>query len=75
MEKITAIQEQAILDAHNQPGEIFNLNFSQIKTRLEILEKGGFSPAEIRTLMENGICGKVEAAMLEKNKDMPNNMY
>ncbi|MEI6671925.1 MAG: hypothetical protein WCL02_00750 [bacterium] len=58
MEKITAVQEQAILDAHNQPGEIYNLNFSQIKTRLEILKNAGFDGEQIRTLMENGICGK-----------------
>lgn len=55
---ILPIQEQAILDAHNQPGEINNLDFSQIRARLEILQKAGFTSEQIRILMENGICGK-----------------
>ncbi len=55
---ITAIQEQAILEAHNQPWEIYNLDFSQIRVRFDILQKAGFSNEQIRILMENGICGK-----------------
>ena len=54
---ITPAQEQAILDAHNQAWEIYNLSFSQIKVRTEILKKSGFSSEQVRILMENGICG------------------
>lgn len=55
---IIEVQEQAILDAHNQPGEIYNLDFSQIRSRTEILKKAGFASDQIRLLMENGICGR-----------------
>ncbi len=54
--RITVTQEQAIVQAHNQPGEINNLNLSQIRARVEILQKAGFTSEQIRTLMENGIC-------------------
>ena len=55
---ITPAQQQAILEAHNQPGEIYNLNLSQIRARVEILKKAGFTSEQVRVLMENGICGK-----------------
>ncbi len=51
---------QAILDAHNQPWEIYNLNFSQIKARTEILKKAGFTSEQVSVLMENGICGQYD---------------
>ena len=59
----------AILQTHNQDGTIFNLNFSQIKARVEILNKAGFTSNQIRILIENGICGQAKNEVLDVNKD------
>lgn len=53
---ITPIQEKAILEAHSQPWEIYNLDFSQIRARTEILQQAWFTSEQIRNLMKNGIC-------------------
>jgi len=50
---------QAILDSHNQDWVVFNLNFSQIRARVEILQNAWFTSDQIRVLMENGICWNV----------------
>jgi hypothetical protein len=37
--KMNETQEKAILEAHNQDGVVLNLNFSQLRSRVEILSK------------------------------------
>ncbi|MDR0649935.1 MAG: hypothetical protein LBG59_00570 [Candidatus Peribacteria bacterium] len=56
--ELTPEQEQAILEAHNQEGTIYNLTHEQIRSRVEILQNAGFTSGEIRVLFENGIVGK-----------------
>ncbi|MEI6425800.1 MAG: hypothetical protein WCO66_00435 [Candidatus Absconditabacteria bacterium] len=68
---LTPAQEKAILDAHNQSGEIYNLNFSEIRVRTEMLKKAGFTSEQVRILMENGICGSTISGKIEQvNKDI-----
>ncbi|MDR2190560.1 MAG: hypothetical protein LBP53_05220 [Candidatus Peribacteria bacterium] len=57
-EVLTEAQKQAILDAHNQEGTIYNLTPEQKRVRIDILGKAGFTSADIRVLFENGIVGK-----------------
>jgi len=58
---------QKILDAHNQDGTIYNLTFSQLKTRVEILSKAGFNMDQIRVLFDYGICGKINKENIINN--------
>ncbi|HRU50395.1 MAG TPA: hypothetical protein P5155_02720, partial [Candidatus Absconditabacterales bacterium] len=67
--KMNETQEKAILEALNQDGVVLNLNFSQLRSRVEILSKAGFTSDQIRVLLENGICGKAEMKILDVNKD------
>jgi len=76
---ITPTQEQAILDAHNQDGTIFNLNYTQLRSRVEILSKAGLDNNQIRILLENGICGQAKINLpihfyKIKNVDVSSNM-
>ncbi|MDD3262989.1 MAG: hypothetical protein PHR61_04020 [Candidatus Absconditabacteria bacterium] len=81
---ITPAQEQAILEAHNQDGTIYNLNFSQIRARVDILSKVGFTSEQIRILLENGICGQTELNLplhfykitnIDENSNINNMLY
>ena len=67
--KMNETQEKAILEAHNQDGVVLNLNFSQLRSRVEILSKAWFNSDQIRVLLENWICGKAEMKVLDVNKD------
>lgn len=58
--QLTPKQDQAIIEAHNAPWTIYNIDFSQIRTRVEILSKAWFNMNQIRILMEKGICGQIE---------------
>jgi hypothetical protein len=51
---------EAILSAHNQSGTIGKLTFSEIKSRVLILKKAGFSDQEIRMGLDAGIFGNLE---------------
>jgi hypothetical protein len=61
--------QEAIIAAHNQDGTIFNLTYTQIRARVEILNKAGFNSKQIKILIKNGICGQAEAMVLDANKD------
>lgn len=57
-------QIKAILRAHNQPGKLFQLNFSQIKSRVRILKEAGLSDEEIRAGLDAGIFGSIDYSIL-----------
>lgn len=50
-------KRRAILEAHNQSGELFNLTPAQIRARANTLKRAGFNPQEIRTGLNAGIFG------------------
>src|SRR6185369_8105752 len=50
-------QQEAVIDAHNigkDTNAVGNYNWAQIRAKNKILRDAGFSPSEIRSLMENG---------------------
>jgi len=62
---------QKILDAHNNSKgwEIYDLTPEQLREKVQILKNAGFTSDEVRILIENGICGKVEIEVLDINQD------
>ena len=68
--KPTVLWEK-VLNAHNNSkwGEIYKITPEQLTEKVRILKDAGFTSDEIRILIENGICGKVEAEVLDLNKD------
>ena len=72
---VSLLQEQAILEAHKLPGEIYNLSLAEIRAKVEVLKKAEFTSEQIRVLMENGICwtdglsdnSGVEGAVMNNN--------
>lgn len=62
---------QKILDAYNNSkwGEIYKITPEQLTEKVRILKDAGFVSDEIRILIENGICGKVEMEVMDVNKN------
>lgn len=56
---LTDIQKKAITEAHTTGDSgIGNFTSAELKAKNKILKDAGFTPKEIRTLMEKGYVGK-----------------
>lgn len=66
--ELTAEQEQAILDAHNAPWDAYSLSIPELRAKSKILFKAWFTEAQVRTLIENCICGKMKWVKIEEWK-------
>lgn len=63
---------RAIIEAHNMPGKIGELTFSQIRSRVRHLKAAGYTSDEIRVGLDAGIFGNPSAAIKTVPKLSPN---
>jgi hypothetical protein len=68
--KLTDVQRAGLEQAHLEgEGTLGNYTKPEIRNKLRILKKAGFTQAERKLLLKEGICGRVSAAEIDELSD------